>query len=231
MTPYALRRRMAHGNIYPPEKIDAALGNYFREGNLGALRELALLWMADRVDESLQDYMKERGIEGPWETRERVLVGISGRPDDEMLIRRAARMAARRGGDLIAVHVIPEDGLAGTGHDRGDPRARAVARWDLPRGDRPRRARGAARRRPRRERDPDRHRRQLAFAMAGVLPGLGRASRHPRFRADRCARDQPGHAVIGGAPGCASLARTQREPAGRRRAGRGRRARAPHASP
>ena len=63
MTPYALRRRMAHGNIYPPEKIDAALGNYFREGNLGALRELALLWMADRVDESLQDYMKERGIE------------------------------------------------------------------------------------------------------------------------------------------------------------------------
>ena len=83
MTPYALRRRMAHGNIYPPEKIDAALGNYFREGNLGALRELALLWMADRVDESLQDYMKDRGIEGPWETRERILVGVAGRPDDE----------------------------------------------------------------------------------------------------------------------------------------------------
>ena len=54
MTPYALRRRMAHGNIYPPEKIDAALSNYFREGNLGALRELALLWMADRVDEALR---------------------------------------------------------------------------------------------------------------------------------------------------------------------------------
>ena len=70
MTPYALRRRMAHGNIYPSEKIDAALSNYFREGNLGALRELALLWMADRVDESLQDYMKDRGIEGPWEARE-----------------------------------------------------------------------------------------------------------------------------------------------------------------
>ena len=64
MTPYALRRRMAHGNIYPPEKVDAALGNYFREGNLGALRELALLWMADRVDESLQDYMKDRRHRG-----------------------------------------------------------------------------------------------------------------------------------------------------------------------
>ena len=64
MTPEALRRRMAHGNIYPPEKVDAALGNYFREGNLGALRELALLWMADRVDESLQDYMEDHGIDG-----------------------------------------------------------------------------------------------------------------------------------------------------------------------
>ena len=56
MTPEALRRRMAHGNIYPPEKIDAALTNYFRTGNLTALRELALLWLADRVDEGLQRY-------------------------------------------------------------------------------------------------------------------------------------------------------------------------------
>jgi two-component system, OmpR family, sensor histidine kinase KdpD len=119
MTPYALRRRMAHGNIYPPEKVDAALGNYFREGNLGALRELALLWMADRVDESLQDYMKVRGIEGPWEARERILVGVSGRKDDEMLIRRAARMATRRGGDLVAVNVIPEDALAEPGAIEG----------------------------------------------------------------------------------------------------------------
>ena len=112
MTPFALRRRMAHGNIYPPEKIDAALSNYFREGNLGALRELALLWMADRVDEALQDYMHDHGIEGPWETRERILVGVSGRAEDEHLIRRAARMATRRGGELLVVHVIPEDGSA-----------------------------------------------------------------------------------------------------------------------
>ena len=53
MTPQALRRRMAHGNVYAPEKVDAALSNYFREGNLAALRELALLWIADRVDEDL----------------------------------------------------------------------------------------------------------------------------------------------------------------------------------
>ncbi|MET0800585.1 MAG: DUF4118 domain-containing protein [Actinomycetota bacterium] len=112
MTPHALRRRMAHGNVYPPEKVDAALGNYFREGNLGALRELALLWMADRVDESLHEYMQVHDIEGPWETRERVLVGVTGRADeDEALIRRASRMATRRGGDLVAVHVVPEDGV------------------------------------------------------------------------------------------------------------------------
>src|SRR5260370_4165 len=59
MTPEALRRRMAHGNIYPPEKIHAALTNYFRSGNLAALRELALLWPADKVDEGLQRYRTE----------------------------------------------------------------------------------------------------------------------------------------------------------------------------
>ncbi len=56
MTPEALCRRMAHGNIYQPEKIDAALGNYFRTGNLTALRELALLWLADKVEEQLDRY-------------------------------------------------------------------------------------------------------------------------------------------------------------------------------
>ena len=65
MTPEALRRRMAHGNIYAPEKIDAALSHYFRPGNLTALRELALLWVADRVDEALQRYRDEHGITGP----------------------------------------------------------------------------------------------------------------------------------------------------------------------
>src|SRR5256885_2262012 len=74
MTPEALRRRMAHGNIYPPEKIDAALTNYFRSGNLAALRELALLWLADKVDEGLQRYRAEHNITGTWEARERVVV-------------------------------------------------------------------------------------------------------------------------------------------------------------
>ncbi len=114
MTAEALRRRMAHGNIYPPEKIDAALTNYFRAGNLTALRELALLWLADKVDEGLQRYRAEHNISDTWEARERVVVALTGGPEGDTLIRRAARIAARSsGGDLLAVHVTKSDGLTG----------------------------------------------------------------------------------------------------------------------
>ncbi|WP_430785102.1 DUF4118 domain-containing protein [Actinoplanes sp. G11-F43] len=114
MTPEALRRRMAHGNVYPPEKIDAALGNWFRAGNLTALRELALLWLADRVEEELGRYRADHGIDSTWETRERVVVALAGGAEGETLIRRASRIAARgRGADLLAVHVTRSDGLAG----------------------------------------------------------------------------------------------------------------------
>ena len=105
MTPEALRRRMAHGNIYAAEKVDAALSHYFRVGNLGALRELALLWVADRVDESLEEYRERHGITEPWETRERVVVALTGAPGGERLIRRGARMAARSHAELVGVHV------------------------------------------------------------------------------------------------------------------------------
>lgn len=115
MTPEALRRRMAHGNIYRPDKIDAALGNYFRIGNLAALRELALLWLADKVEDQLDRYRAEHGIATTWETRERVVVALTGGPEGETLIRRAARVAARaaRGADVMAVHVTRSDGLVG----------------------------------------------------------------------------------------------------------------------
>ena len=115
MTPEALRRRMAHGNIYQSDKVDAALSNYFRPGNLTALRELALLWLADSVEEGLQHYREQHGIASTWETRERVVVALTGGPEGEALIRRAARIAARAtGGDLLAVHVARSDGLAGS---------------------------------------------------------------------------------------------------------------------
>jgi len=114
ITPEALRRRMAHGNVYAPDKIDAALGNYFRVGNLTALRELALLWLAEKVDDQLDRYRNEHGIASTWETRERVVVAVTGGPEGDTLIRRAARIAARNtGADLLAVHVSRSDGLTG----------------------------------------------------------------------------------------------------------------------
>ena len=112
MSPEALRRRMAHGNIYPAERIDAALGNYFRTGNLGALRELALLWVADRVEDSLHAYLVSHGIADAWETRERIVVAITGAPGGDTVIRRAARLAGRARADLLGVRVVPADGLA-----------------------------------------------------------------------------------------------------------------------
>ena len=114
MSPEALRRRMAHGNIYKAEKVDAALANYFRVGNLSALRELALLWLADRVEEGLGRYRADHGIDSTWPTRERVVVALSGGPEGETLLRRGARIASRgAGGELLAVHVARSDGLAG----------------------------------------------------------------------------------------------------------------------
>jgi two-component system sensor histidine kinase KdpD len=117
ITPEALRRRMAHGNIYAAEKVDAALGNYFRMGNLSALRELALLWLADKVDVALQEYRKDHNISETWETRERVVVALTGGPEGETLIRRARRIATRGGADLLAVHISVADGLAGARPD------------------------------------------------------------------------------------------------------------------
>ncbi|RKT55455.1 DUF4118 domain-containing protein [Saccharothrix australiensis] len=113
ITPEALRRRLAHGNVYAAHRIDAALGNYFRLGNLTALRELALLWVADQVDVALQRYRSEQCITDTWETRERVVAAITGGEESETLIRRARRIAVRAGADLVVVHVMRGDGLTG----------------------------------------------------------------------------------------------------------------------
>jgi len=114
MTPEALRRRMAHGNIYAADKVDAALSNYFRPGNLSALREIALLWLADRVDEALDRYRHDQGISQTWPTRERIVVALNGHPEGETLLRRAAQIASRgAGGELLATYVARSDGLVG----------------------------------------------------------------------------------------------------------------------
>ncbi|MFE0443373.1 sensor histidine kinase [Streptomyces fungicidicus] len=112
MSPPALRRRMAHGNIYRPDKVDAALSNYFRPGNLTALRELALLWVADRVDAYLTEYRNEHRVSAIWGSRERIVVGLTGGPEGRTLLRRAARLAEKgAGGEVMAVYISRSDGL------------------------------------------------------------------------------------------------------------------------
>lgn len=112
IAPQALRDRLAGGRVYPAERIDAALSNYFRLGNLTALRELALLWLADEVDTALKRYRTEHGISSKWEARERVIVTLTGGTEGETLLRRGARIAARSaGGELFAVHITSQDGL------------------------------------------------------------------------------------------------------------------------
>ena len=118
ISPEALRRRMSHGNVYAPEKVDAALSNYFRRGNLTALRELALLWLADQVDAALAKYRADNRITETWEARERVVVAVTGDAESETLVRRASRIASRSSAELMVVHVVRGDGLAGVSAPR-----------------------------------------------------------------------------------------------------------------
>ncbi|MBL1079151.1 sensor histidine kinase KdpD [Nocardia sp. 2] len=118
ITPEALRRRLSHGNVYAADKVDAALRNYFRPGNLTALRELALLWLADQVDAALAKYREDHKITATWEARERVVVAVTGGPESETIVRRASRIAAKSSAELIVVHVVRGDGLAGVSAQR-----------------------------------------------------------------------------------------------------------------
>jgi len=112
ISPYALRQRMKHGNIYPPERIDAALNNFFREGNLTALRDIALRRVAEKTEAQLQEYMTEHGITEMRPAGERVLVGFDARPHTREVIRDAWRLAHGLHADLIAVTIKPEGYLA-----------------------------------------------------------------------------------------------------------------------
>jgi two-component system, OmpR family, sensor histidine kinase KdpD len=104
-SPEQLRRRMLHGNIYPPDEVPRALGNFFRTENLNALRELALRFLADETEEELLEHSARYRASGCWETAERILVGVTPAPGTEAIVRRAARMAARIKADLTVVHV------------------------------------------------------------------------------------------------------------------------------
>jgi two-component system, OmpR family, sensor histidine kinase KdpD len=133
-----LRRRMLHGNIYPEAKVPAALSGFFRPENLVALRELSLRFVADEAEEELLEYLRSKGTNGElWETTERIMVAVTGAPGNASVVRRAARIAARVKGDLIAVHVVSDDAAARRSDTGGlEELVTAVGgRWQTLRGD------------------------------------------------------------------------------------------------
>src|SRR5882724_7700132 len=111
LTPEALQNRMKRGDVYSTEKVERSLQNFFRRGNLIALRELALRQVAEQVDRSLESYMEDRDIQKNWAVRERLAVCISSNPTGQYLIARAARMARRMDAELYVVHVDREFGV------------------------------------------------------------------------------------------------------------------------
>lgn len=111
LTPEALQNRMKRGDVYGKEKVEQALKNFFRRGNLIALRELALRQVAEQVDRSLSSYMDEKDIRENWAVRERIAVCISSNPRAQYLVARAARMARRLDAELYVIHVdVDRDG-------------------------------------------------------------------------------------------------------------------------
>jgi len=110
LTPEALHARMKRGDVYSTEKVERSLKNFFRRGNLIALRELALRQVAEQVDRSLESYMEAQDIRKNWGVRERMAVCISSNPAGQYLVARGARMARRMDAELYVVHVDRELG-------------------------------------------------------------------------------------------------------------------------
>jgi two-component system, OmpR family, sensor histidine kinase KdpD len=110
LTPEALHNRMKRGDVYSAEKVERSLKNFFRRGNLIALRELALRQVAEQVDRSLETYMEDEDIRKNWGVRERLAICISGNPAGQYLVARGARMARRMDAELYVVHVDREIG-------------------------------------------------------------------------------------------------------------------------
>jgi two-component system sensor histidine kinase KdpD len=120
LTPEALQNRMRRGDVYARQKVEQALGNFFRPGNLIALRELALRQVAEQVDRSLETYMAAKDIQKNWAVRERLAVCVHPNPYAQYLIARAARMARRLDAEFYAVYVD-------TGRDRREESQKALA--------------------------------------------------------------------------------------------------------
>ncbi len=120
MTPHALRQRIRHGNVYPPERAEQALDSFFREGNLTALRELVLRRLSSTVEEDLEAYMRDHDVEASWPASQAVAVILDPTAGTAGLVRRAWRSAQALHAPLIAVWVEPPS------WGRAGPEARAA---------------------------------------------------------------------------------------------------------
>ena len=119
LTPEALQTRMRRGDIYPVDRTERALANFFRRGNLIALRELALQHVTRAVDRNLDEYVRKKKLGAHWAVQERIVVCISSNPASQQLIARGARMAQGVGGELYVVHVD-------TGQSRSEGQERSL---------------------------------------------------------------------------------------------------------
>lgn len=111
LTPEALQTRMQRGDIYPQDRVERALSNFFRRGNLMALRELALRQVTHAVDRSLDAYLRRKRFGDHWQVQERIAVCISASPTAQQLIARGARIADGIDAELFVVHVGDETEL------------------------------------------------------------------------------------------------------------------------
>ncbi|WP_207857518.1 sensor histidine kinase [Lucifera butyrica] len=103
--PEDLIKRLKEGKVYVPGQVERALRNFFRPGNINALREMALRFTAHRVDQQLNEYMHDHAIEGPWPAAERIMVCVSASPFSAHLIRVARRLAQAMKAEWYAVHI------------------------------------------------------------------------------------------------------------------------------
>ena len=123
ISPEALQKRMTHGNIYPKTRVDEALRHFFRRGNLGALRELALRRVLEHTDSQLHNYMRSRGIKGPWHCNETVLVCVPPNEQAQQLVRRGAHLATRLQARFVVLNVVRHGQRLDPKHSRGHQEA------------------------------------------------------------------------------------------------------------
>lgn len=127
ITPDALINRLKRGAIYQQEKIDQALTNFFRRGNLVALRELSLRKTAEEVDDDLEEFIASHDVDKTWGAVDRVLVAVTPRKQSGKLVRRGYQLAHRLGGDLWVVHVKPPATLLSSTEQQAMDEIRALS--------------------------------------------------------------------------------------------------------